>query len=422
MFQDDKRLGVYIHIPFCASRCGYCDFCSTSNQDKLMGPYQDALLVQMREVFPHLREYYLDTVYFGGGTPSYYGAARIVELMQELKRTDRLYKRSEVTVECNPDSMRRRELRMLRREGVNRLSIGAQSANDDLLRLIGRRHSWHQVETAVKRARQAGFRNISLDLMFGLPSQTREDWAETLEKAVALRPTHLSCYGLRLEEGTPMYKQYLDSPLLPSDDDQADMYLYAVDYLERHGYKQYEISNFAKRGFESRHNLKYWRCEEYVSFGASAHSYVGGLRYSYIRNVRGYISGVLGEKSIVDEKEKISLLAAAAEYIMLGMRTSYGICKEDYERFCRSSFEPIERVLAAFASNGWATKLTDKRHKGKERWRFTASGFLVSNVLIGMLLEAQAKEKCSINPWIRDAFEQAGEQIPLPTAAENYLS
>ncbi len=423
MFEDEKRLGVYIHIPFCASKCGYCDFCSLANQDKLMPHYQNALLIQMREAFPRLREYYIDTVYFGGGTPSYYGAARIVELMQELKRTDRLLRRSEVTVECNPDSVRRHDLRELRKEGVNRLSLGAQSANDEILRLIGRRHTWRQVELAVRRARRAGFRNISLDLIYGLPSQTKEDWADTLAKAIALRPTHLSCYGLRLEEGTPMYKSYLDSPLIPSDDDQADMYLYAVDFLERHGYRQYEISNFARPGYESRHNLKYWRLQDYVGFGAAAHSNLAGVRYSYVRNVRGYISGVLGEKSIVDEYEQITPLDRAAEYLMLGMRTAKGICRRDYTRIYQSSFEPLERVLAEFAANGWAVKIPDRhRDADRDRWRFTASGYLVSNVLIGILLEAQTKEKFSANPWIKEAFERVGEKIPLPSAPEPYIT
>ena len=423
MYDDEKRLGVYIHIPFCASKCGYCDFCSLANQDKLMPYYQNALIIQMRETFPRLREYYIDSVFFGGGTPSYYGARRIVELMQELKFTDRLLRRSEVTVECNPDSVRRRDIRMLKKEGVNRISLGAQSANDDILRLIGRRHTWRQVEMAVRRCRQGGIRNVNIDLIYGLPSQTKEDWADTLNKAVACKPSHISCYGLRLEEGTPMYNAYLDSPLIPSDDDQADMYLFAVDFLERHGYRQYEISNFARRGFECRHNLKYWHLGEYAGFGAAAHSNMAGLRFSYVKNVRGYISGVLGDKNIIDEMEKITPLAEGAEYIMLGMRTARGICRKEYQEHYRSSFEPIEQVLTEFVANGWAVKRPDKKGRADmDYWRFTPSGFLISNVLIGILLEAQTKEKFSANPWIREIFDQAGEKIPLPGASEPYVN
>ncbi len=407
--EEEKRLGVYVHIPFCASKCGYCDFCSLANQDKLMNPYQDALLLQMQESFPRLRDYLLDSVYFGGGTPSYYGADRLCELLREIKATDRLLKSSEITVECNPDSMHRRELRRLRQEGVNRISIGAQSANDDILRLIGRRHSWRQVVAGVQRARQAGFRNISLDLIYGLPSQTKEDWADTLEKAVALKPTHLSCYGLRLEEGTPMYDAYIDSTLLPSEDEQADMYLYTVDYLERRGYRQYEISNFSRPGFESRHNLKYWRCQEYIGFGAAAHSYVAGLRFSYLRSVRGFTAGVLGNKSVIDEQEPISPLDQAAEYILLSMRTAYGINREDYTRLYRSDFAPLERVLEQMQERGWAVKVPNRQgNADRDRWRFTPSGFLVSNALIGILIEAQTREKFDANPWMREQFERLG--------------
>lgn len=415
MQNDEKRVGVYIHIPFCASKCGYCDFCSLPNRDNLMPYYQDAVLIQLQETLPRMKDYLIDTVYFGGGTPSYYGSKRIAEILQELKFSNLLLKKSEITVECNPDSVHRKDLRRLRKEGVNRLSIGAQCANDDILKLIGRRHTWRQVEMAFRRARKAGFRNISLDLIYGLPSQKREDWADTLTKAIALRPAHISCYGLRLEEGTPMYDAYIDSPLLPSDDDQADMYLYAVDFLERHGYKQYEISNFARPGYESMHNLKYWRLGDYIGFGASAHSNLGLLRYSYTSNVREYISGVLGDKDIIDEQEELTRFDRAAEYLMLGMRTTLGITEEEYAAIYRSSFEPITRMLEEFEENGWA-------YYDEDHWRFTPGGFLVSNVLIGLLLEAQTKEKFSANPWIREAFEERGEKIPLPTASETYMN
>ena len=412
---EDKRIGVYIHIPFCASKCGYCDFCSLPGRENLMPLYQDAVLIQLQETLPRMKDYFMDTVYFGGGTPSYYGHKRLIEILQELKASNRLLKNSEITVECNPDSVRRSELRELRREGVNRLSIGAQSANDELLRLIGRRHNWRQVVLAVKRARQAGFRNISLDLIYGLPSQTRTDWADTLSKALALKPAHISCYGLLREEGTPMYEQLNGSPIIPSEDDQADMYLYAVDLLERHGYYQYEISNFARRGYESRHNLKYWRLGDYIGFGASAHSNVGMLRYSYTRNVREYISGVFSDQDIIDEKEELTDFDRASEYLMLGLRTSGGVCREEYQEIYRSSFEPLEETLRVFQDNGWA-------QENEGRWRFTPGGFLLSNVLIGVLLESQTRERFSVNPWIKEAFEALGEKVPLPVAQEPFMN
>ena len=390
----DKTLGIYIHIPFCASRCAYCDFCSTAGGQKRMPKYQDALLTHIRESAPQMAQYLTDTVYFGGGTPSYYGAKRICELFNALKTYARVLKSAEVTVECNPDSVTQAGLNALRKEGVNRLSIGMQSANDDILRLIGRRHSFKQVERAVSMARKAGFDNISLDLIYGLPSQTPSDWADTLNRALALRPEHLSCYGLKLEEGTPMWA-YKDSPFLPSDDEQADMYLYTVETLERFDYPQYEISNFALKGYASRHNLKYWNLEEYMGFGASAHSFVGGVRYSYIADVQGYIDGVNGVPGakLLDEYEKSGPLDRAAEYIMLGMRTTRGITREEYRAIYRSDFEPMEQLLRQFAKKGWT-----KEENG--RWRFTTTGFLISNPLIAALLEAQAQQKLSSAPWL----------------------
>ena len=382
MSDQDKRLGVYFHIPFCASKCAYCDFCSLPGRDKLMPYYQDALLIQLQETMPRMADYFIDTVYFGGGTPSYYGARRIVEILQELKVTNRLMKQSEITVECNPDSVRRKELRMLRKEGVNRLSIGAQSANDDILRLIGRRHNWRQVEMAVKRARKAGFRNVSLDLIYGLPSQTREDWADTLTKALALKPAHISCYGLRLEEGTPMYDEYEGTDILPSDDDQADMYLYAVDFLSRHGFRQYEISNFAQPGYESRHNLKYWTLGEYAGFGPGAHSDMGGVRFAYERNLDAYIAGDLH----LSELEEIPPLDRDLEYIMLSLRTTRGIDSGYFERQFRQKFQPMEELLVQYEAHGFAVRT----EKG---WCLTPRGFFVSNTIIVSLQEAVGRAR-----------------------------
>ena len=412
---EEKRLGVYIHIPFCASKCAYCDFCSLPDREKLMPYYQDAILLQLQETLPRMKDYFIDSVFFGGGTPSYYGAKRLVEILQELKMGGRLLKDSEITLECNPDSVRQRDISELRREGVNRISIGAQSANDELLRLIGRRHTWHQVELAVARVRRAGIKNISLDLIYGLPSQSRKDWADTLRQALKLKPAHISCYGLRLEEGTPLYEQYKDSPLLPSEDDQADMYLYAVDLLERQGYHQYEISNFSRQGYESRHNLKYWRLGDYIGFGAAAHSNVGMLRYSYTRNVTRYIKGVFEDGDIIDEQEELTAFDRASEYLMLGMRTTWGISKEEYMEVYRSAFDRLEETLEVFRQNGWA-------ENADGRWHFTPGGFLLSNVLIGILLESQTQERFNANPWIKEAFEALGQKVPLPVADEPYLN
>ena len=268
---------------------------------------------------------------------------------------------------------------------------------------------------AVMMAHQAGFENISLDVIYGLPSQTKSDWADTLNKALSLKPEHISCYGLKLEEGTPLCIQYADSPIMPSDDEQADMYLYAVETLERYGYPQYEISNFAFPGHESRHNLKYWDLEDYAGFGCAAHSYVNGLRYSFVRDIRAYIDGIVSETDIIDEYEKIERFDRAAEYIMLAMRRRSGISKEEYRSVYRGNFAPLEVKLQEFQRKGWAEQEGD-------RWHFTGTGFLLSNLLIGALLEVQAEERSTeVAPWMKETFEQVVEPTELPPGDDVFL-
>ena len=402
----DKTLGIYIHIPFCASKCSYCDFYSLAGCDRLMPKYQDALVEHIRESYGALKSRLIDTVYFGGGTPSYYGANRLLELWDELRGSGSVLKDCEVTVEVNPDSAVYKDLAKLRKEGFNRLSMGVQSANNDILKLIGRRHNWKQTETAMIAAREAGFDNVSVDLIYGLPSQTKGDWADTLMRVIELRPEHISCYGLTLEPGTPMYERYSGSPFLPSDDEQADMYLYAVDMLEHYGYKQYEISNFAVPGYESKHNMRYWRLSDYLGFGAGAHSCMGGARFSYVRDADQYIVGVLRDQNIVDEYTPITNVERGSEYIMLGMRTVMGIAEDEYTNVYRADFAPIEKTLRLFAEKGWAQE-TDGR------WHFTAQGFLLSNLLIGALIEAQSGTRVAVNPWMKPAFD-AEEKTTLP--------
>ena len=201
-----KRLGIYIHIPFCVSKCGYCDFYSLAGKTQRMPDYQRALLSHISESADNISAYEVDSIYIGGGTPSCYGAERIVEILDELKRLGNVRLDSEITLEVNPDTARLDELKFLRREGVNRISIGVQSANNDILRMIGRRHNFKQAEQAVENARNAGFENVSLDLIYGLPSQTREGWASTLMQAMALKPEHISCYSLIIEPNTPFYE------------------------------------------------------------------------------------------------------------------------------------------------------------------------------------------------------------------------
>lgn len=377
-------LGLYIHIPFCKAKCAYCDFYSLAHSEEKMDAYMAALLRHLEEVAPRAAGMQVDTVYFGGGTPSYLGAARLCRILQTVLRRYGVARDAEITLEANPDSAGDwKELRRLRRAGFNRLSLGVQSTDDALLRRIGRVHTYEQVQQAVKAARQAKFTNLSLDLIYGLPGQTMEDWQRTLADAVALGPEHLSCYGLKLEEGTPLWQQR-QTLTLPDDDAQADMYLYTVAALGEMGYEQYEISNFAKPGKASRHNLKYWNMEEYAGFGPGAHSDFGGVRYGYVRDVDSYIAG----KLVLSESENDSTLARDYEYVMLSLRTAAGIDRQTFEKRYRQRFQPMETLFEQYEKAGLALPTGGG-------WRLTPKGFLVSNSIIAALQEALAQQRAA---------------------------
>lgn len=368
-----------------------------------MPDYQSALIHHIKEYSPQLKGYYTDTVYFGGGTPSYYGANRLVAIFEALKKYGKVLVDSEVTAEMNPDSMEKQGLIKMRRAGFNRLSIGVQTTNDKTLNTLGRRHTFAQAEQAIDMAREAGFYNISIDLMYGLPSQTKDDWAESIGMAVSLKPDHISCYGLKIEASTPMYI-FKDSPFIPDEDVQADMYLYAVGELGRFGYRQYEISNFARRGMESRHNLKYWRGGEYLGIGAGAHSYIGSRRYSHVADLDKYCKNVLSGQSVVDQSEDITDFERATEYLMLSLRTSYGICEEEYMQIYPGGFTLMAKMMDFFCKHDWAVKNGD-------RWSLTPQGYLISNTLIGYVLEAQTRERATAKrPWQKDT-ELNDEQL-----------
>lgn len=376
------KLGIYIHIPFCRSKCDYCDFYSLAGRDDRMDQYQKALLSHIKETAPLAQDFPVDTIYIGGGTPSYYGAKRLKELLGVIRKLYKVEKDAEVTVECNPDSVDVKSLKILRKAGVNRLSMGMQSANACELERIHRIHTPQQVNEAATAARKAGFTNLSLDLIYGLPGQTMDSWKATVEHALSLIPQHLSCYGLKVEEGTPLAARVAQGEILPDDDQQADLYLWTVGRLERAGYPQYEISNFAKPGFASRHNLRYWLTQPYIGFGPGAHSDFGGRRYSFVQDLDAYIQGVLQGGDIIDESEIIPKRERCGEYLMLRLRTVQGINEQEYRSTYFMDFAPLKARLEQFRAQGWAEQ-TDGR------WHFTPKGFLLSNQLIGDLLERQ---------------------------------
>ena len=386
MKKEYKPLGLYIHIPFCKSKCIYCDFYSLPNSEGKMDRYVSVLCRQLAEIAPHTAAHEVDTVYFGGGTPSWLGEKRLRQILKTVEKYYRLAKKPEITLECNPDSAGDwKTLRALRRAGFNRISLGVQSADDEQLKQLGRPHTFAQAEEAVAAARRAKIKNLSLDLIYGLPGQTLESWKDTLEKAAALSPEHLSCYGLKVEEGTPLWDMQ-GSLELPDDDLQADMYLWTAERLAELGYQQYEISNFAKPGYESRHNLKYWTLGEYAGFGPGAHSDLGDTRYAYVRDLEAYCNGVEAQGDILSENERIPQRERDIEYIMLGLRTVRGISRQEFEYRFRLPFGPLQEILEQFERTGRARMRED-------RWCLTPEGFLVSNQIIGQLLEALAGEK-----------------------------
>lgn len=382
----DKSLGLYIHIPFCKQKCVYCDFYSLSGNESRMDDYTDALCAHLLETAPFAAGHSVDTVYFGGGTPSYLGEKRLVKLLKVISKKYHVAKDAEITLEANPDSAGDwKTLKALRKAGVNRLSLGMQSACDAELQKIGRVHTMAQVRAAVEAARRARIENLSLDLIYGLPGQTLEQWQKNLAAAVDLAPEHLSCYGLKVEEGTPLFARR-ETAGLPGDEAQADMYLHTVDYLARHGYQQYEISNFARTGRESRHNLKYWLLEEYAGFGPGAHSDFGGVRYAYERDLERYIRGVKEHTPMLSESERIPPLDRDTEWVMLGLRTVRGLDPREFETRFRRRFSCFLPFLTQCMQAGYAVQ-------EEGRWHLTPRGFLVSNQIIGGMLDALAEDK-----------------------------
>ena len=387
LFRREKTpLGIYIHVPFCRSKCQYCDFYSvTAKEDKLLGGYLDAVCTHIREAGALAPGYLVDTVYFGGGTPSFFGADGMAVILNTIRKSFDVAHSAEITFEANPDSVSDRLLRKLRSEGFNRVSLGIQCDDDEILKKIGRPHSYEQAVHAVQRIRKAGFRNLSVDLMYGLPGQSLEDWENTLKNVLTLNPEHISCYGLKVEEGTPLY-EYQEYCALADDDTQADMYLSAIAILRSFGYRQYEISNFCKKGHVSRHNLKYWTGGEYLGFGPDASSDFAGRRFTIIRDLRGYIEGIRSGGQVLREVQEIASRERAGEYLMMRLRTTSGLDPKEYETKFLLPFAPLENAMLRFKEQRLALKPFDGR------WHLTPEGFLVSNSIISDLLLIQ--EKC----------------------------
>ena len=320
----NKEIGVYVHIPFCKQKCYYCDFISYCNKDNLIEDYVKAV---KKEIRMQNIQSQITTVYIGGGTPSYIDSKYIVEIIDEIKKKN-LSKRPEITIEVNPGTVTKEKLKDYKKCGINRLSIGLQSAKDEILKEIGRIHNFEQFLETYRMARKVGFKNINVDLILGIPNQRIKDLKDSLEKIIELQPEHISVYSLIVEDGTPIANKIEKGELeLPDEDTERNMYWYVKNTLELNGYIHYEISNFAKKGRESKHNKNCWNQNQYFGFGVAAHSYRDITRYSNTEKIEEYIKNVMTERldrnRIIHEIQKE--YDAEKEYMLLGLRKIVGV-------------------------------------------------------------------------------------------------
>lgn len=321
-----KPLALYIHIPFCRSKCIYCDFASYPNSEDRIESYLEALKGELAGWKDRLGEYELISVFIGGGTPSILSGYQIEDLLRCVRGLVRVRPDVEITMEANPGTVDLRKLQICRRAGVNRISFGAQSMNDELLKKLGRIHTFAEIREAVSMAREAGFDNVSLDLMYALPGQTVELWRETLDRAIALDVDHISAYSLIVEEGTPMYDLAESGKVtLPEDENVVKMQQVAIERLAAAGYHRYEISNYAREGRECRHNIVYWQRGEYLGVGCAAHSLMNGERFENPRRLDEYLAGVRQCDRIALTRED-----EMEEMLMLATRMTRGMNLEDY--------------------------------------------------------------------------------------------
>ena len=367
MITDKKPIGLYIHIPFCKSKCPYCDFYSFVPKDNIKERYIESLKRHLNE-----SNLLFDTVYFGGGTPSLLGSTALADILNNVNRTNDC----EITVECNPSDVGTENnnfsFEKLKDAGVNRISMGLQSAVDDERKKLGRISGKNEVLRAIEKSYKAGIENISLDLMIGIPDQTEESLLKSIDFCVSSGAKHISSYILKVEEGTFLQK-HIDRYNLPNEDETANMYLLTTEILESKGFNQYEISNYSLKGFESKHNLKYWNLKEYLGLGPAAHSYIGGKRFYYSPDINAFIDGNNPYDDGIGGDEE--------EYIMLKLRLKEGIkfqeFEEKYNHKLSNDFFEYGKMLT---KTGFA--IIDDKHI-----HLTPKGFLISNSIICELIE-----------------------------------
>lgn len=355
-----EDLGIYVHIPFCKSKCYYCDFNSYSNKEYLQDEYISCLIkeIEIRESI--IKSYNIKSIYIGGGTPTYLNSPALKKLLLYLKRfvNDKI----EYSCEANPGTLTKEKLEILKENGVNRLSIGLQSWNNDILRNLGRIHNLQDFIDNYKMARAVGFDNINVDLMFAIQGQTVEDASDTIDNVIALKPEHISCYSLIIEEGTKLFEQYKCGQAAEVDEEiDRLMYYTATDKLEKMGYKRYEISNYAREGYECTHNIIYWRTKPYLGVGAGAHSYIENCRFSNETNPEKYIARLKDLILPILSEEKLSIDDKISEFMFMGLRMTEGVVLSEFKnRFGMELLKVFGKEIERLRETG-LVKLRDEK-------------------------------------------------------------
>ncbi len=346
--KTEKELSIYIHIPFCVRKCLYCDFLSAPSKAEKMRQYVEALCLEIQSQSKRFSEYKISTIFFGGGTPSLMETGMMTNIMDTLRQNYRFESEMEITVECNPKTLTKEKITEYVNAGVNRISIGLQSADEKELKTLGRIHSYADFLETYHLVRAAGIKNVNIDIMSALPGQTKESYHNTLQKVIALSPEHISAYSLILEEGTEFYRRYVEGDgnqynELPGEEDERDMYYDTNASLQSSGFTQYEISNYAKTGYACKHNLVYWTLKDYVGFGTGAASYVNGIRYKNRNSTEQYI-GLIHDgrfEALIEEKQVLSTEEKMEEYLFVGLRLNKGVSLCRFETLFGSPMQEV---------------------------------------------------------------------------------
>lgn len=374
-----KEMSLYIHIPFCKQKCLYCDFPSYAGKESLINEYIRAL---NEEILRKCSKYKIASIFVGGGTPSYLNEINLESLLKTINLLD-FKDEFEFTIECNPGTLNEEKLALMKNYNVNRISMGLQTTNDNILKEIGRIHSFEEFKKNYNQARKAGFKNINVDLMFGLPNQNMKDWKVSLEDVMSLEPDHISAYSLIIEEGTCFYNLYNNDKLnIPNEEEERSMYLFTKGFLKDYGYNQYEISNYAKANKECFHNKVYWKCNEYLGLGVSASSFVDEKRFKNIDDIKIYIEKINNNEDVTEEIHVNNINDDMEEFMFMGLRMIDGINLKIFKkRFGKDVFDIYDEVIKNNIKKGLLVVDSEKLYlseKGIELSNYVMSDFILN--------------------------------------------